>query len=611
MNRVSDSKDKIVVANYKYLFSLVLLFLIYSVASVEAKFIDLECVNGDCNLEAKIDDKDLNLDFEKDTEIVQLRLSKNLTGEHINADSEIKVTLFNGPIEGGNVLSSSTIDLSSIKRKNKNIPLDFIVARFSGLKEFYIELTNIDRVLIVAYRIEITGTEESDDEPLSDTEIDPAEIGIIDNKDCNNFKRTWDKIQCNNDELILERLSFELDQEIQNNESFIVKDEQENYIIKIPAAGMIAATLEAQRVIDEEKEATEAAEAESGETIGHISWFNGLVYYEDGNHKIALKSRDDVSSFVRGVYEGRLLNLERLVTQLYNQSQASNNDSNNDSNNNGDEPAPSVPPEEPPAAPVITFPLDDIDPKPRAVFSINKLHKDFNGILFKVQRESDNTIFDGVYNSKGKLNTGAIRKFCRDTNCYLSTWFDQMNSGNPAYQTSLAKQPYFNASAKPYGVKFDTGRFLNIDDSAVYNTVTSTNKDMSISFVTGTEVLTRQVIFEEGGTTNGLNIYIEDGRLIWSIWSESTGWGYTHISSAIGPNQDHTARLVYNGTEEYFEAYMDGHLIKRVQAGTSLSKHTGNNALGGQAEHSYFISGKDQQMEAFQFKGVITDFIYY
>ncbi len=95
----------------------------------------------------------------------------------------------------------------------------------------------------------------------------------------------------------------------------------------------------------------------------------------------------------------------------------------------------------------------------KIAFSINKVINSFNGILFKIRRESNN--------------------------CFVSTWFEQVASLNPAYQNSPDKQPLFNSTSKPYGIKFDTGA----------------------------EVDTRQVIFEEGGTTNGLNVYIENGQI--------------------------------------------------------------------------------------------------
>ena len=247
----------------------------------------------------------------------------------------------------------------------------------------------------------------------------------------------------------------------------------------------------------------------------------------------------------------------------------------------------------------------------KIAFSINKVIDSFNGILFKVRRESDNSILDAGYNNQGRLNLGQIRRFCKDTNCFVTTWFEQVASLNPAYQTSPEKQPMFNFTNKPYGIKFDTLRFFNLDDSNLINTVESSKKDFIIKFATGTEVDTRQVIFEEGGTINGLNIYIENGQIYWSIWSQSTGWSYTYISTAIGPNQEHTLRFHYDGTEGFLEAYLDGQRIKRVLAGEKLAKHTGNNGIGAQVEHSYYLTGRDSRMEDFAFKGTIMEFIYY
>ena len=91
----------------------------------------------------------------------------------------------------------------------------------------------------------------------------------------------------------------------------------------------------------------------------------------------------------------------------------------------------------------------------------------------------------------------------------------------------------------------------------------------------------------------------------------SSGWEYTHVNTAIGPNQEHTLRYHYDGTEGYLEAYLDGQRIKRVSAGSVLAKHVGNNGIGAQVEHSYYVTGADSRMEEFSFKGVITEFVYY
>ena len=107
------------------------------------------------------------------------------------------------------------------------------------------------------YRVFINGLEKGLEDEF--TTIDPEDVVIIDKKDCSNFKNFWDRIECNNDELVLERLAFELDHNVESGESFIVKDELGNYIVKIPSAHLVEASIEAQRVIDAEKEAERIA----------------------------------------------------------------------------------------------------------------------------------------------------------------------------------------------------------------------------------------------------------------------------------------------------------------------------------------------------------------
>lgn len=536
--------------------------LISTKSPLLAKFIDLECSDGDCSINATIDDKDLKLDFEEDTEIVKLRLSKTLIGSHINSDKALKVTIFNGPVAAGDILWTTTIDLRSIKNKNRRIPLDFIVPRFTGEKELYIELTDIDHQLIVLYKVFINGLDKGLEDEF--TTIDPDDVGIIDKKDCANLRNLWDRIECNNDELILKRLAFELDNNVESGESFIVKDEKGNYIIKIPSAHLVEASLEAQRIINEEKEAERIAEEEAAKENGsfvaphifNLDFTNGRLQYSDETRKIDIPNYSDINSYTRGIYEGRISRLEGIIAELSKKlgvvveqikepEEAEETSSNNETeDNSGGETA-------------TEEDIDETYTMAKIAFSINKVINSFNGILFKIRRESNN--------------------------CFVSTWFEQVASLNPAYQNSPDKQPLFNSTSKPYGIKFDTGA----------------------------EVDTRQVIFKEGGTTNGLNVYIENGQIYWSIWSQSTGWSYTYISTAIGPNQEHTLRFHYDGTEGFLEAYLDGQRIKRVLAGEKLAKHIGNNGIGAQVEHSYYLTGSDSRMEDFAFKGTIMEFIYY
>lgn len=255
--------------------------------------------------------------------------------------------------------------------------------------------------------------------------------------------------------------------------------------------------------------------------------------------------------------------------------------------------------------------VDETYTMAKIAFSINKIIDSYNGILFKLRRESDNKILDATYNNQGILQVEKIKRFCKDTNCYISTWFNQAASLNSAYQNSPDKQPIFNFKNEVYGIKFDTLRFFNLDDSNLINTVETKKVDFNIKFLTGTEVNTRQVIYEEGGNTDGLNIYIEDGQIYWSIWSQSKGWSYTYISTSIKANQEYSLRFHYDGSEGFLEAYLDGLRIKRVLAGQILAKHTANNGIGAQVEHSYYLTGRDSRMEDFAFKGSIMEFIYY
>ncbi|MDZ7846710.1 MAG: hypothetical protein U5L96_08040 [Owenweeksia sp.] len=50
------------------------------------------------------------------------------------------------------------------------------------------------------------------------------------------------------------------------------------------------------------------------------------------------------------------------------------------------------------------------------------------------------------------------------------------------------------------------------------NSSSSSYKSFAIAFQTGSDVNTRQVIYEEGGSVNGINLYIDNGQLHTNWW---------------------------------------------------------------------------------------------
>lgn len=73
----------------------------------------------------------------------------------------------------------------------------------------------------------------------------------------------------------------------------------------------------------------------------------------------------------------------------------------------------------------------------------------------------------------------------------------------------------------------------------------------------------RQVLYEEGGTTNGINIYLLNGRIYVNVWGSNIMLG--DLSASVAAGQWHHIALVVDGglalLVPNFKMYMDGNLI--------------------------------------------------
>lgn len=111
-----------------------------------------------------------------------------------------------------------------------------------------------------------------------------------------------------------------------------------------------------------------------------------------------------------------------------------------------------------------------------------------------------------------------------------------------------------------------------------------------------------QVLYEEGGATRGLNIYIDEGKLYvggWNIEQNESNWSGTYLSTgAIESNRWHHVALVLNAQEDLDQvqpktltAYLDG--VKYSEGdGAPLAIHTDYIGLGGVNRNTRFHDGE-------------------
>ncbi|MEL6860307.1 MAG: LamG-like jellyroll fold domain-containing protein [Pseudomonadota bacterium] len=162
------------------------------------------------------------------------------------------------------------------------------------------------------------------------------------------------------------------------------------------------------------------------------------------------------------------------------------------------------------------------------------------------------------------------------------------------------------------GLSFDgENDRLDIADDSAINLSSQSERSFALTIKTGDDVDTRQIVYEEGGTVNGFNFYIDDGQLYMGAWSESTGWEFQSVSVDVEPGESYSIAAVYDGADGTFTGYVNGENIGSVEVGDTMSAHSGNIGLGGIAQHTVFHDGASGANEGFYFEGSIGEFVAY
>ncbi len=129
-----------------------------------------------------------------------------------------------------------------------------------------------------------------------------------------------------------------------------------------------------------------------------------------------------------------------------------------------------------------------------------------------------------------------------------------------------------------------TGQHLKVGDSSDINTGGPySGKTLAIVFETGSDVTTRQIIWEQGGGTRGLSFYLDSGRLYingWNLGSAEPQWGPTGLNAPVSPNTAYLATLVMDADSGVFEGFLNGVSIGRVYDIDRLYKHPNDCAIG-------------------------------
>ncbi|HAP62398.1 MAG TPA: hypothetical protein DCR93_23835, partial [Cytophagales bacterium] len=155
-----------------------------------------------------------------------------------------------------------------------------------------------------------------------------------------------------------------------------------------------------------------------------------------------------------------------------------------------------------------------------------------------------------------------------------------------------------------------TADLLTMADDARVNTQSTgySLKSTLVVFETSSDVTTRQVIYEQGGGGNGLNIWIESGVLHFGAWSS---WSYIETTTAISANTVYYAVHELDQGSGVVRSYVNGTLAETPGMTGVLSSHGGDVGIGGMDNDSRFATNDSQTNEGLHFQGKIMEIAHF
>jgi predicted outer membrane repeat protein len=159
---------------------------------------------------------------------------------------------------------------------------------------------------------------------------------------------------------------------------------------------------------------------------------------------------------------------------------------------------------------------------------------------------------------------------------------DATLTGGPTFTTTVPTTPTFsNSTALHFDGVDDVVAIPNSDD---INLGAHERRTVSAWFNVDDDTTNsrKQVIWEEGGMGNGLNLYVYDGGLYAGAWNASSGWDGLWLGPVdVSAGRWHHAALVLDGstTPGTLELYLDGELAASGD-GYALDEHANDIGIG-------------------------------
>ncbi len=157
-------------------------------------------------------------------------------------------------------------------------------------------------------------------------------------------------------------------------------------------------------------------------------------------------------------------------------------------------------------------------------------------------------------------------------------------------------------------LKFDgTNDIVRLTTDAELNDSDFVEKTILISFQTSSDVISRQVIYEQGDLDDGLNVYIYNSRLYVGGYSDNAGSWSIYNDTIIEESTPYVVYLELNEAASTFTTYLDAVQFGTTAGADTLGASTGEIGLGNVNFNTQFHDIASATV--YPFSGAIMDVI--
>ncbi|MEM6932107.1 MAG: Ig-like domain-containing protein [Pseudomonadota bacterium] len=152
-----------------------------------------------------------------------------------------------------------------------------------------------------------------------------------------------------------------------------------------------------------------------------------------------------------------------------------------------------------------------------------------------------------------------------------------------------------------------------LSDNAEINLGNYLSKTHAIAFETGGDVDTTQVIYEQGGSSRGLNVFIQQGMLHAAVWNfAEENWGYREVTTAIAADTRYTTTAIMDGAlpaAGNLSLALNGQVVGTTDGVGQLYAHSDDIGIG-QVRGSTVIDGSTVS-SSMSFLGSVETLVQY